>query len=159
MFEPTHMRAAIALSRSFERDRGYTPFGAVVVLDGEVAGEGISAVVRDVDPTAHAEILAIRHACTKVGSHLLPGAALYSSGYPCPLCLMACYWAQVTEVYYAAELVDSQRVGFEDRDFYRELTLPPHERSIRVAPVGEPLRAEAAQVLREWHATLDDSSG
>jgi len=152
------MQMALEEARTaFDEDE--VPIGAVVVHGGRVIARAHNQREQLRDPTAHAEILAIRHACTKVGSHLLPGAALYSSGYPCPLCLMACYWAQVTEVYYAAELVDSQRVGFEDRDFYRELTLPPHERSIRVAPVGEPLRAEAAQVLREWHATLDDSSG
>lgn len=146
-----YLARAIELSRSFEDEPGLTPFGAVVVLDGQIIGEGISSVGVLVDPTAHAEVLAIRQACRAIGNHLLQGATLYSSAYPCPLCLMACYWSQVASVWYAAELEDSAPAGFEDTEFYRELTLPPAQRSLPVRGVGGTVRATAAGAIADWH--------
>lgn len=145
-----YLARAIELSRSFQDSPGLTPFGAVVVLDDTIVGEGISSVGAMVDPTAHAEVLAIRRACRTIGNHLLEGATLYSSAYPCPLCLMACYWSQVSTVWYAAELEDSSSAGFEDTDFYRQLTLPPEERSLPVRGVGGTVRGEAAEAIADW---------
>lgn len=150
MDESVFLRRAIKLSRGYEKRAELTPFGAVVVCEGQIVGEGVSSVVVSRDPTAHAEIQAIRQACRNLDSHLLPGARLYCSGYPCPLCLMACYWSQVEEVIYAAELSDSALAGFEDTDFYHEFTLPAEERKIPVRGIGGDLRASAAEAIAEW---------
>lgn len=149
-----HLRRAVELSRSFEADPRLTPFGAVVVRDGVVLGEGVSSVAAKNDPTAHAEIEAIRAACSTLGDHLLTGAVVYCSGYPCPLCLLACYWAQVGEVWYAADLAESRAVGFEDELFYEQLRLDPAARSIPVRRCGPGLAQEAARALTDWHRTV-----
>jgi guanine deaminase len=97
---------------------GGGPFGALVVRDGLVLGEGQNRVTRDLDPTAHAEVQAIRAACGSVGDFALPGATLYTSCEPCPLCLSAALWARVSRIVYAADRHDAARGGFDDREFY-----------------------------------------
>ncbi|MGA8211314.1 MAG: nucleoside deaminase [Nocardioidaceae bacterium] len=97
---------------------GGGPFGAVVVRAGAVLGEGENRVTRDLDPTAHAEVVAIRRACTGVGDFSLAGATLYSSCEPCPLCMSAALWARVARVVYAADRHDAARGGFDDLEFY-----------------------------------------
>jgi len=144
------MDRAIDLASTFKESAGATPFGAVVVVGGSIVGEGVSLVVAHRDPTAHAEVLALREACARLGTHLLPEAEVYSSGYPCPLCLMACYWSQVNRVYYGAELQDSAAVGFEDDEFYHQLKLNPNERSVAVLPAGQHFRSRAVVALRAW---------
>ncbi|MGN6743274.1 MAG: nucleoside deaminase, partial [Amnibacterium sp.] len=106
---------------------GGGPFGALVVRDGALIAEGRNRVTRDSDPTAHAEVQAIRAACRALGDFSLPGATLYSSCEPCPLCLSAALWARVDRVVYAADRHDAARVGFDDRVFY-ELFETPRER-------------------------------
>jgi guanine deaminase len=98
---------------------GGGPFGAVVVADGVVLGTGVNRVTRDNDPTAHAEVLAIRAACRRLGDFKLTGATLYTSCEPCPLCLSAALWARVARVEYAADRHDAARGGFDDLAFYR----------------------------------------
>lgn len=150
-----YIREAIELSRSFEEYPENTPFGAVVVLGGEVVGRGTSSVVTLHDPTAHAEVMAIRDATSRRGHHLLPGATLYVSGYPCPLCLMACYWSQITSVKYGALLEDSTAAGFEDSYFYDQLRLDPEERDIPVEQDGAESAKRGGEVLKLWKKNFD----
>jgi guanine deaminase len=97
---------------------GGGPFGAVIVRDGELLASGQNRVTRDLDPTAHAEVLAIRSACRTIGDFSLAGCHLYTSCEPCPLCVAACLWARLDGVTYAADRDDAARGGFDDRDFY-----------------------------------------
>lgn len=149
---------AVRLSRSFEQRAGLTPFGALVWRDGEVLATGISSVVADHDPTAHAEVNAIRAAGARVGSHLLPGAILVSSAYPCPLCLMTAVWAGIDEVHYAAGLDASETAGFEDASYYHGLRTGPEELGIRMIAADAPLREDAEDALREWRRRVDDGT-
>ena len=128
---------------------GGGPFGAVVVRDGRVLGRGQNRVTRDVDPTAHAEIEAIRAACRATGDFALAGATVYSSCEPCPLCLTACLWAHVGRVVYAANRDDAARAGFDDREFYELLV---HDRSTWPMPVLERRVAGADAPMRAWLA-------
>ena len=95
------------------------PFGAVVVKDGEVLSVAHNQVIIDNDPTAHAEMVAIRKACEKIGSHDLKGAVIYATGEPCPMCLSAIVWANIEECYYANTVDDAERIGFRDNKIYR----------------------------------------
>lgn len=140
-----HMRQAIALMRrAGVVDCSGGPFGAVVVRDGVVLGAAGNSVLRDHDPTAHAEVQAIRQACQRLGSHLLRGAVLYSSGECCPMCYSAAYWARIEKVYYASRWSDYDDL-FDDANLHADLALPSHRQ--RLAP-EELLRREALAV---WH--------
>ena len=124
------MRRAIALSlRAIREGRGF-PFGAVIVRNGEVVGEAHNTVTSENDPTAHAEMNAIRAACAKLGAFSLEGCEIYASGEPCPMCLAAIYWARLDRIYYANRKQDAHRIGFSDDSFYREVALPPDRRRI-----------------------------
>ncbi|MER6223579.1 nucleoside deaminase [Streptomyces sp900105755] len=142
---------AIELSRHALEDEGKTPFGALVVIDGEVVATGTSSVVELRDPTAHAEVMALRAAGGKLGRHLMEDAVMYSSSEPCPMCLVACYWARVSRLVYAATSHDVAANGFEDLQYYRELALPNAERSLleETAVSGES-REHAAAALASW---------
>ncbi len=128
------------------------PFGAVVVRDGEVLGEGWNRVISGNDPTAHAEVTAIRAACAAVGSFQLPGAVVYASCEPCPMCLGAIYWARPDAVYYAATRDDAAAADFDDSFIYDELPLDPGARSLvfRHVPV-----AGATDPFTAWLAKSD----
>ncbi|GAA3371910.1 nucleoside deaminase [Streptomyces sannanensis] len=149
------LEQAISISRHALEDEGKTPFGALVVIDGEVVGTGTSSVVELRDPTAHAEVMALRAAGQSLGRHLLEDAVMYSSSEPCPMCLTACYWARIPRLVYAANSRDVAVNGFEDLQFYRELALPNAERGllVEVAVEGE-LKDRAAEALTEWAAQL-----
>jgi len=112
---------------------GGGPFAAAVVRDGRVVAEGVNRVTRDLDPTAHAEVVAIRAACRAVGDHVLNGCVLVSSCEPCPLCLAAALWARVDRVVYAADRDDAARGGFDDRAFYDLFERPRSEWPMTVA--------------------------
>lgn len=129
---------------------GHSAFAAVVVLDGEEIGCGTNRVVELLDPSAHAEIMALRDAAKKVRKYLLPGSVLYSSCEPCPMCLAACYWARVSRIVFGASSSQAAEHGFQDLDFYRELAVAPGQRSIPEISASDPLRAEAAAVLKRW---------
>ncbi len=147
-----HMRRAIALSEAMMRaDRG-GPFGAVVVKDGEVIAEGFNKVISDNDPTAHAEIVAIREACARLGSFSLDGCEIYTSCEPCPMCLAAIYWARIGRIYYANTRRDAAGIGFDDDRIYREIPLPVEARAV---PMDRLLAGEAAKAFREWQAKPD----
>lgn len=130
-------------------DQGKTPFRAILVLDGEIVSEGTASVIELIDPSAHAEVMALRNAAQKLKRHLLPGSVLYSSSEPCPMCLTACYWARVSRLVFGATSFDVATYGFEDLQLYRELATGTDQRSLPEASADEPLRALAADVLRD----------
>lgn len=147
MYEKKFMMEAIALSRKCLKNGRGGPFGAVVVKDGEIVGRGSNRVTADNDPTAHAEVTAIRDACKNLNSFQLTGCEIYASCEPCPMCLGAIYWARPERVYFAARRKDSSDAGFDDSFIYEEIEIAPSERSI---PATEHDREEACKVLREW---------
>ena len=145
------MRRAIELSASCaQSDEG--PFGAVVVKDGKIIGEGVNQVVPTGDPTAHAEVVAIRAACKTLGSHVLDGAVLYTSCEPCPMCLGAAWWARMKEIVYANDRADAAAIGFDDDAIYEEVAAPLHQRKLPIRRLGA---AEALEVFKLWHAKPD----
>jgi len=146
------MREAIRLSVEMMRQGKGGPFGALIVRDGQVIGRGWNQVTSTNDPTAHAEIVAIRDACRETGSFLLPGCELYSSCEPCPMCLSAAYWARLQRVYYAARRSDATEAGFRDEALYEELARDDAARSL---PCTGLLREEALAAFREWKANPD----
>lgn len=141
------LREAIRLSiEKMEGNEG-GPFGAVIVRDGEIIGRGWNRVTSTNDPTAHAEVVAIRDACSKLKMFSLPGCEIYSSCEPCPLCLAAIYWSRLDRIYYAATCDDAAAAGFDDGNFYRELAKPAGKRLI---PMEQALRDEASVALKAW---------
>jgi tRNA(Arg) A34 adenosine deaminase TadA len=112
------------------------PFGAVVVKDGEIVGEGANCVIGTNDPTAHAEIVAIRQACQALGAFHIPGTELYTSCEPCPMCLGAIYWAHIGRVYFAATQHEAAAAEFDDSLIYSEIGQEPASRSIPMIRVG-----------------------
>ncbi|WP_374467478.1 nucleoside deaminase [Ferrovibrio sp.] len=146
------MRRAIDLSREHMNAGHGGPFGAVVVLDGAIVGEGWNRVTSTNDPTAHAEVTAIREACAQLGRFDLKGAVLYTSCEPCPMCLAATYWARIDTVYYANEQADAAAINFDDAFLYRQLALPRERRTMKCEQI---LRDEALAVFREWDAKAD----
>lgn len=149
MYEKKFMMEAIALSRKCLKNGRGGPFGAVVVKDGEIVGRGSNRVTADNDPTAHAEVTAIRDACKNMGTFQLTGCEIYASCEPCPMCLGAIYWARPERIYYAAHRKDSSDAGFDDTFIYEEFEIAPSERRI---PAIEHDREEARKVLEEWSA-------
>jgi len=131
---------------------GGGPFGAVIVRQQQVVAEGANRVTLTNDPTAHAEIVAIREACRSLGRFQLDGCAIYCSCEPCPMCLGAIYWARLREVYFAATREDAARAGFDDSLIYNEIPLPPQERKITMAQAPCP---EAAAPFHAWLARTD----
>jgi tRNA(Arg) A34 adenosine deaminase TadA len=123
------------------------PFGAVIVKDGAVIAEGANQVTSSKDPTAHAEILAIRAACAKLGVFELPGCEIYTSCEPCPMCLGAIYWARLSRIYFAGAAADASRIGFDDSLIYREIAQPLTRRSI---PMVQMMREQALAAFRAW---------
>jgi guanine deaminase len=146
-----YLRLAVELSCGYRDDPRRWPFGAVVVTDGKIAGQGINQVVELHDPTAHAEVMALRAAGETLAAHLFEDAVLYSSSEPCPMCLAACYWACVPRVVYAATSFDAAGNGLRDLAIYDELKLPAEHRSLREDASGGDLRSEAVTVLQDWH--------
>lgn len=140
------MRRAIALSRESVSGGG-GPFGAVIVKDGNVIAEAHNSVTSDNDPTAHAEVNAIRKASAKLGTFDLTGCELYTSCEPCPMCLGAIYWAHISRLYYSSTREDAAMAGFDDDFIYREFSRGVGGRSI---PTSRLLPGEAAGVLRQW---------
>ena len=141
------LREAIRLSiDKMEAGQG-GPFGALVVREGEIVGVGWNRVTSANDPTAHAEIVAIRDACARLGAFSLPGCALYSSCEPCPMCLAALYWARIERLYYAATREDAAGAGFDDSWIYDEIALRPPARSILAV---QDLRQEARTAFEAW---------
>ncbi len=146
------MRQAIQLSRGALRTNAGGPFGAVIVKNGDVIARGSNCVTSTNDPTAHAEIIAIRAACQALGTFHLEGCAIYASCEPCPMCLAAIYWARIEKIYYANTRRDASHIGFDDGVFYEELTKPLSRRRLSMEQV---LRDEALLVFQEWQNKED----
>jgi guanine deaminase len=149
-----YLARAIEISRRALEDEGKTPFGAIVVVNDVIVGEGTSSVVELRDPTAHAEVMALRHAGTTLGRHLLGDGVMYASSEPCPMCLVACYWARIPRLVFGATSYDVATYGFEDLQLYRELTLPAEQRSLTEQRPTGPLHTEATEVLHAWAEQL-----
>jgi guanine deaminase len=141
------MRRAIALAQNGIDSNLGGPFGAIVVCDGEIIGEGWNQVTSTNDPTAHAEIVAIRNACARLGSFQLDNCVIYTSCEPCPMCLGAIYWARPAKVYFAATREDAAEVGFDDQFIYEELEKNFEHRQMKLANF---LRDEALIIFRNW---------
>lgn len=145
------MREAIKLSAESVRSGG-GPFGAVIVRDGEIIARGENRVTVCNDPTAHAEVSAIREAAARLGTYDLSGCEIYSSCEPCPMCLGAIYWARLDKLYYAGTRADAANVGFDDAHIYEELPLEPSQREL---PTESLLREEAQRVFEAWAEKAD----
>ena len=146
------MRRAIELAQTGADSNAGGPFGCVVVKDGEIVGEGCNQVTSTNDPTAHAEIVAVRAACRALNSFQLTGCTVYSSCEPCPMCLVAIYWARPAAIYFAATREDAAAAGFDDELFYSELEKPNELRQLKMESL---LREESQKVFESWAAKSD----
>ena len=145
------MRQAIDLSIENVANGG-GPFGAVIVRDDKLVATGVNRVTANNDPTAHAEVSAIRAACQKEGSFMLKGCTIYTSCEPCPMCLSAIYWAGISHICYANTKQDAEDINFGDKFIYEEIERPINQRTI---PTEHFMRDEALQAFRDWEAKTD----
>ena len=155
MADERFMRRAIALAEEKMRANLGGPFGAVIVRDGTIVAEGFNKVTSSNDPTAHAEIVAIRGACQALDTFSLTGCDIYTTCEPCPMCLAAIYWARLDTVYFGNTRQDAARIGFDDDHIYREIPLPLDRRAL---PMRRLLAAEAASAFDEWDRKPDKIS-
>lgn len=147
MTDKDFMKEAIRISLKGMRSGEGGPFGAVVVKNGQIIGRGNNRVSSSNDPTAHAEVVAIREACQHLGHFQLDGCILYTSCEPCPMCLGAIYWARPEKIFYACTKADAAAIDFDDDFIYKELELPLPERKI---PALQLLREEGLKAFEEW---------
>ncbi len=141
------MRMAIQLSeRNVDQAKG-GPFGAVVAKDGKLIAKSANKVTSSNDPTAHAEVSAIRAACKKLKTFDLSGCVIYTSCEPCPMCLGAIYWSRIQTIYYANTKTDAATIGFDDQFIYEELDQPMHQRQL---PIIQMMREEALTAFKKW---------
>lgn len=150
--EQIFMREAIALAEAGLRQNRGGPFGCVIVRRGEIIARGSNGVTSTNDPTAHAEITAIREACRKLGKFTLEECELYTSCEPCPMCLAAIYWARIPRVFYGNTRADAAAIGFDDEFIYRQIPLAPERRAIAMQPL---MRDEAQASFQAWQAKPD----
>jgi len=148
------MRKAIALSLENIKNGG-GPFGAVIVKDGKIIATGVNCVTANTDPTAHAEVNAIRKASKKLGTFDLVGCEIYTSCEPCPMCLGAVYWAHLDKIYYGNTKTDAKNIGFDDSFIYDEIELKPKNRSVRTTQL---LPEEAIVAFETWTKSEDKVS-
>jgi guanine deaminase len=141
------MRRAIELAQKGADENLGGPFGCVVAKGGQIIGEGCNQVTSTNDPTAHAEVVAIREACRNLSSFQLEGCVIYTSCEPCPMCLGAIYWARPNAIFFAANRDDAAEAGFDDELFYSELEKPNDERQLKMETI---LRDESRVVFRRW---------
>jgi guanine deaminase len=146
------IKYAVRLSIEGSASNQGGPFGCVIVKDGQIVGKGSNMVTSTNDPSAHAEVVAIRDACKNLNSFQLTGCELYTSCEPCPMCLGAIYWARPDKVYFANTRNDAAKAGFDDAFIYDEIPVPPSERKIKMIHLPD---AEALQVLKDWEAKPD----
>jgi guanine deaminase len=144
---PDFMRRAIALALENVRSGNGGPFGALIVKDRHILAEGTNRVTSANDPTAHAEVVAIREACRLLGNFQLSGCDLYTTCEPCPMCLGAIYWARPARVFYAGTAADAAAAGFDDAFIYDELKHPPAARRV---PMTQLLREESLPIFSAW---------
>ncbi len=141
------LQMAIDLSLEGMNSNSGGPFGAVIVKDNEVVGKGFNRVTSTNDPTAHAEVVAIRDACKNLSSFQLEGCTIYSSCEPCPMCLGAIYWARPNKLIFACSRTDAASIGFDDDYIYQEINLSAQERTI---PTVQGMQAEGYTVMKQW---------
>ena len=146
------MREAIRLSVQMMRRGKGGPFGAVVVRDGKIVGRGCNQVTSTNDPTAHAEIVAIRDACKRLKTFVLDDCDIYTNCEPCPMCLSAIYWARIGNVFYGNTRKDAARIAFDDDHIYHEVALPIRRRKLVMKQL---LRTEALKAFAEWEKKAD----
>ncbi|MBI5770608.1 MAG: nucleoside deaminase [Verrucomicrobia bacterium] len=152
MSQKHFMREAIKLAEAGMRGGRGGPFGCVVVRQGEIVGRGHNRVTSTNDPTAHAEVVAIRDACANLETFQLADCELYTSCEPCPMCLAAIYWARIPQVHYGNTRADAAAIGFDDDFIYQQVPLPPEQRTVAMQPL---LRGEAQAAFREWATKRD----
>lgn len=152
MLHTEFLQHAVELAREHSASGLNGPFGAVVVKDGVIISEGWNRVVELQDPTAHAEILAIREACSGLGTHKLQGCVLYASCEPCPMCLAAAYWARIDAIYFACGHEEAEKAGFDDSRIYKEINTNIINREIRMKQIDI---AEAKEVFMRWKENID----
>jgi len=148
-YKKEYMDLAARLS-SENIDNGGGPFGAVIVKDGDILSTGVNSVTRDNDPTAHAEVNAVRAACRKLGTFKLEGCTIYSSCEPCPMCLSALYWAGITKVFYGNTKEDADAIDFSDKFIYEEIDRKPESRHMHGIHVDN---EETIKAFEKWAAT------
>ena len=141
------MREAIRLSMENVQSGNGGPFGTIIVKNGKIIATGVNEVTKSNDPTAHAEMIAIRNACEKLNSFQLDGCDIYCSCEPCPMCLGAIYWARPKSIYFANSKKDAAEINFDDNFIYQEIKLPIHERKLTITQL---LRDEAQFVFLQW---------
>jgi guanine deaminase len=146
------MQRAIEIARIGMESNDGGPFGAVVVKDGKIIAEGNNKVSSTNDPTAHAEVVAIRNACAALGFFQLDGCTIYTSCEPCPMCLGAIYWARPDNIFYACSREDAARVGFDDDFIYKEISLSIPDRTLNMHQL---MNKEANEVFKLWEAKED----
>jgi tRNA(Arg) A34 adenosine deaminase TadA len=146
------MAEAVRLSRQGMRENAGGPFGAVIARNGQILASAWNEVLVSKDPTAHAEIVAIRRACATLGQFSLEGCQIYSSSEPCPMCLAAIFWARLRSIHYAGTRDDAAAVGFDDAMFYEQMA---QEREGRLVPTTQLGREEALKVFAEWRQKPD----
>jgi guanine deaminase len=152
MSQENFMREAIKEAEAGMRGGRGGPFGCVVVRKGEVIARGSNRVTSTNDPTAHAEVTAIREACRTLQKFSLDDCELYTSCEPCPMCLAAIYWARIPRIYYGNTRADAAAIGFDDDFIYQQIPLPPERRALDMQPL---LRDEALGAFKEWGAKVD----
>ncbi len=146
------MARAIELSIENVRSGRGGPFAAIVVKDGKIIAEGVNQVTYTNDPTAHAEVVAIREACKKLANFELKDCELYTTCEPCPMCLGAIYWARPARVYFGNTAEDASKIGFADSLIYKEAARPPSQRTIPMIPL---MREQALKAFRAWEEKSD----
>lgn len=146
------MDLAIKLSKEKMLQNAGGPFGAVIVLNGKVIGEGWNQVTSTQDPTAHAEVVAIRNACKNVSHFKLTGSVLYTSCEPCPMCLAAVYWSRISKIYFACSRKDAAEFKFDDDFIYQEIPKPISERLI---PISQMQNEKAIEAFHMWNTKED----
>lgn len=144
----TFMKKAIDLARTSIHEEHGGPFGCVIVKNGRIIGKGYNRVTIDNDPTAHAEIVAIRDACAKINDYQLTGCEIYTTCEPCPMCMGAIYWARPKVIYYGSTRKDAADAGFDDDFIYHQLLVDPSERKIKMVPMS---RTEALKLFTDWN--------
>ncbi len=148
--QETFMQRAIELSIENVKTGHGGPFGAVIVKSGVIIAQGVNSVTATHDPTAHAEIVAIRAACTTLNKHTLTGCEIYTSCEPCPMCLGAIYWAHIAAIFYANTKADAAAIGFDDARIYQQIALEPAQRTI---PTQQYMHEPALEAFTLWRET------
>ncbi len=151
-YSEAFLREAIRLSKEKMEAGEGGPFGAVIVKDGEIVGRGWNRVTSANDPTAHAEIMAIRKACAALETYSLAGCEIYASCEPCPMCLSAIYWARLDILFFAASRTDAAQAGFDDALLYEEVS---KKREARILKSEQHLQSEAQDAFKNWKAKAD----